>query len=101
MNLHDARALARDIQEVYGCACTVPYGHGPDGYFCRIWTTRPDDLDPSKSVPTHPVDFHNWDEAAAWFRRANALDEEYHRQLYAHGRRSPLDILIDRAVGLE
>ena len=110
MNLHDARALARAIQEVHGCACTVPYGHGPDGYFCRIWTILDDELnhDPLKWVVSHPVDFHSPEEAEAWWRRSEETREAWETEKAkreaerrAKLRRSPLDTLIDRAVGLE
>jgi len=50
VKLAEARALAREIQAI-GPACTVPYGHGPDNYFARIWSAR------GCVTGTHPVDF--------------------------------------------
>ena len=111
MNLHDARALARAIQDAKGWSCRVPLGYGPEGYFVRIVTILPEDLDPAHvmhSTPAHAVDFYSEQEAEEWFIKAKPVREalnrrvqELIRQQEAPQRRSPLDILIDRAVGRE
>lgn len=101
MTHKDARELARHIQSTgtdvgsLGIACTVPNGYGPDGYFARIWSARDVDADGEPSYgPARPVDFHSREEWDAWQR-------ETVRQRLLSQPRSPLDIMIDRAVGLE
>lgn len=94
MTLADAKAL-RDMIRAAGLACTVPLGHGPTGYFARIWSAR-------EGNPGQPVDFRSEGEWLAWKRRADEEDRkaELRRQLLSRPR-SPLDVLIDRACGLE
>src|SRR5690242_11633289 len=78
MNLKDARALAREIQQKKGHSATVPLGHGPDRYFARIVTILPEDLDPksvAESTPAHSVDFYGWEEAEEWFTKAAPVQE--------------------------
>ncbi len=95
MKLTDARALAHEIQAT-GPACTVPYGYGPDGYFARIWTAR------GCVSGRRPVDFidrKGWDVWREWWATQDA--EEGKALAVLPKKRSTLDILIDRACGIE
>jgi hypothetical protein len=92
MKLPAARALQAKIKAA-GPHCIVPLGHGPAGYFCRIFTSE------------GPRDFHGhcgWGtyHRASLKRRAKA-HEEYERMLSQMRRpRSPIELMIDRACGL-
>lgn len=98
MKHKDARTLATYIREAIGCACTVPNGHGPDGYFARIWTSRTDDGTSQRQAPERPKDFYSRADFEAW--RA-ACERERGRQERRSRPRSPIDILIDRACGVD
>jgi len=91
MKLAEARALAREIQAT-GPACTVPYGHGPDNYFARIWSAR------GCVTGTHPVDFidrKGWEIWREWWSKQES--EEVKSLNMSPEERSTLDIMIDRA----
>lgn len=104
MKLAEARALAREIQTT-GPACTVPYGYGPDGYFARIvssWRSDDTDLFASQGRAAAPVDFHDREEWEAWRAKRVERDTQRDAIIAAHSQpRSSLDILIDRACGIE
>lgn len=98
MTLQAARALQKVIQGPgFGLHCIVPLGHGPAGYFCRIFTN------------SGQVDFHDSEAAAAYRRRMKRRQAKAHREylrmqreiLARRDRRSPLDRMIDQACGLE
>lgn len=59
----------------------VPLGHGPDGYYAVIVTDR-------------PLEFHSEQEANEWRM-------EWVKRQIKKKPRSGLEILIDRACGLE
>ena len=90
MTLTDARKLRDEIRAA-GLHCIVPLGHGPDGYFARIFTD------------TGPVDFPGLAPWRLWkSERAKRVRESERRPArLEHGRpRSPLELMIDRACGL-
>lgn len=86
MTLKEARAL-RDTIRATGIWSVTPTGHGPDGYFARIWGVN------------GQQDFRSPGEWAAYVRER---DERRRREQAALRRppRSPIEILIDRACGL-
>ena len=87
MNLKDARELRDKIKES-GVHCVVPLGFGPDGYWTEIMTT-----DRGQVIFWSEADWKNYERyrdavaAIAWKRM--------------HGRRSPLEMMIDQACGVE
>lgn len=101
MKLADARKLQKEMRGPgWGFHCIVPVGHGPDGYFCRIFG--------SGKVPGElvPIDFTDRAAAVAYNqarkrRQARAQREYLKLQMRARDRRSPLDRAIDQACGLE
>jgi len=91
MKLAEARALAREIQAT-GAACTVPYGHGPDNYFARIWSAR------GCVTGTHPVDFINrkgWEVWREWWSTQDA--EEGRARAVLPKKRSTLELRDNHA----
>lgn len=96
MTLKDAKKLRDEIRE-YGLHSIVPLGHGPDGYFARIFTNKGD------------RDFRT---RRAWlaYRRQSDKEQRERAKLIARYElayqlrsrpRSPIEIMIDRACGLE
>lgn len=88
MNLIDAKALRDVIRAETSCHCIVPLGHGPDGYFARIFAA------PLRGKPV-AVDFYSIDAAKAYFTYRDVEKQQASRP------RSPIEIAIDRACGLE
>lgn len=93
MTLKDARGLRDYIHSKNSVNCTVPLGFGPDGYFAtsilhtgaRQWQSR--------------KDFRVW--LAQHIRECRRIHREYERVMRApQRRRSPIDLMIDRACGL-
>ena len=93
MKLADAKALRDEIRAA-GLHCIVPLGHGPDRYFARIFGPR-----------AKPTDFHTRE---AWHafeeergRQRRELVDQFNRFEVPRRPRSPIEIMIDRACGLE
>ena len=95
MTLKEARTLRDDVL-AYGLGCTVPLGYGPDGYQPQIWT------DSGVVRFASRAEWRTY--AARMLRRRRRALREYQqdcdRQMMRK-RRSPIEIMIDRACGLE
>ena len=90
MTLQEARTLRDEIRDA-GLHCVVPLGFGPNGYFARIFG----------GFPVAPKDFHD---RQTWVEYKEASDKRRARDMarWNGGRpRSPIEIMIDRACGLE
>lgn len=88
MTLKDARSLQKQIH-VWGYACTVPLGWGPDGYWCQISSRR----------------FYSEVEARAHhamrLRERRKAMREYEAMLRPRrDTRSPIERMVDAACGV-
>lgn len=92
MILASARVLQAKIKEA-GLHCIVPLGHGPDGYFCRIFTDKG-----TKDLAS----VRDWVKyrRASMKRRAKALADYELLMTQMRRPRSPIELMIDRACGL-
>lgn len=88
MKLRDARALQHEIQ-CRGYHCIVPLGFGPACYFARIFGVKA------------AIDFHS----VASFRKHHAKHLRERRRImrtpFPARPRSPIEVLVDRACGLD
>ena len=95
MKLADARCLRDKIREHAGYHCVVPLGYGPDGYFARIFSSGGNGM-------LVPVNFHARAEYRAHYamrlREGRAVSRMFAKP---PKRRSPIEIMVDRACGLE
>src|SRR5687767_352939 len=92
MKLKQAKALRDEITAKTGAYCTVPLKHGPDKYFARIFRWS------EEFKATLPVDFES---RTAWLLDFRTQEQiKLARQLKSRPR-SPIEILIDRACGVE
>lgn len=89
MTLTDARAL-RDTIRLADLHSVTPLGFGPDRYFARIWTAG------------GAKDFHSPEGWAEYDRqRQDRVRRSEHAARVLERPRSPIEIMIDRACGLE
>lgn len=94
MTLKEAKELRDYIIATNGVNCTVPLGHGPDGYFPRsILRAGPHDW-------TSRQEFRNWHAKHLRERRRIHRDYDAMMQRSVRRARSPLDLMIDRACGI-
>jgi hypothetical protein len=94
VTLKDAKALRDYIHSKNSINCTVPLGHGPDNYFPRsIMRDGPRDW---KSR----AQFRLWH--ALHIRERRRIERDYKRVMNGQSqrRRSPIELMIDRACGL-
>lgn len=91
MTLKDAKVLRDEIKRVSGFHCIVPLGHGPDSYFARIFSFEKIDFYDRASFRRY---------RAQQIRTKRALELEWAKRERRRAR-SPLDIMIDRACGVE
>jgi hypothetical protein len=96
MTLKEARALRDYIHSKNSINCTVPLGHGPDGYFPRsdMGAAGPRDWKSKQ-------EFRDWH--AQYLRRQRKIMREYHAMLARQSMRrarSPIELMVDRACGL-
>lgn len=89
MNLAEARAWRDEIRDT-DAAATVPTGYGPDRYFVQVW--------PNTGVRRLTTEA----ECLAFIAQVAQHRDEGERLVYRmeHPARSPLDRMIDKAVGL-
>jgi len=92
MTIQDARKLRDHIKATLGCHCTVPYNYAPDRYFAVIWTSD------TPSGACCPKKFRSQEEFDEWF--AEREKRRIARELLSKPR-SPLDMMIDKACGIE
>lgn len=96
-----AAKLVRDEARRYGYHSIVPLGHGPDGYFARIYSAKIEiGADSSVTTALTTIDFRS----RAEFRAHHAMRLRQRRALLASGRavkrRSPIEMMVDRAYGI-
>ena len=95
MTLKEADDLKKAIRDVGGLHCVVPRGHGPNGYFARVITSA------------GPLEFHTHLECVeALLMRLRHLESEQSERArlaleLVSRPRSPIEIMIDRACGVE
>jgi hypothetical protein len=88
MTLQEAKALRDEIREHYHCI--VPLGFGPGGYVARIFGLE------------GAIDFHTRFQYRAWHvRRLRERRAQLREWAMPQKRRSPIEIMIDRACGRE
>ena len=90
MTLTEAKALRDEIRS-RGYHCIVPLGHGPAGYFARIFRTAVERIDFHDRAS-----FRSHHARRLWKRRAfmRTLDQPARA-------RSPIESMVARACGLE
>lgn len=93
MRLDDARTLKRFIKSK-GYHCIIPLGYGPDRYFARIFGTGGKWIDFTDAAAFRK---HH----AMRLRQGRTAQRELQRLSTRRRPRSGLEILIDRACGLE
>lgn len=84
MKLADAREL-RDEIRVAHIHCVVPLGHGPDGYFARIWT--------DKGV-------RDFCSPAEWEAYCEEREKEEQKRRRLSRPKSAIERMIDKACGI-
>ena len=90
MSLLEARKLRDEIQRA-GYHSIVPLGHGPEGYFARIFGKASIDF-----YSRHAFRKHH----AMRLRERKKMFRDYEQIQRIRPARSPIEIMIDQACGL-
>lgn len=88
MTLKEARSLQKQIHK-WGYACTVPLGHGPDGYWCQV--TQNQFRSEAEARRHH----------AKRLRERRKIMREYEAMSRRRDTRSPIERMIDQACGIK